>query len=332
MSRKRPPHRQKQVQQKELSDSVAIKNGQVVVSYGAKQDVEDETGKVVRCSSRRKFGAVVCGDQVTWQPTHDNEGIIAEVLPRTTLLARPDDIGRDKPIAANISRIIIVCTVKALVDETYHLHHNLIDRYIVAAESLNITPVIVLNKYDLLSESELDKLNQDMQPYRNIGYQMIYTSTKQERGLEQLTQQLQDQTSVFVGESGVGKSSIIRRLLLGDVSDHEIRVGEVSASSGKGKHTTTSTTLYHLNSGGDLIDSPGVREFGLSKIEPTMLAFNFIEFRPYTNQCKFNNCIHKSEPQCAVKQAIKDGEIDQRRYDNYLAILASIQEQVSPFQ
>ncbi len=323
MSRKRPPHRQKQVQQKELSDSAAINTGLVVVSYGAKQDVEDENGNIVRCTSRRKFGAVVCGDQVTWQPTHDNEGIIAEVLPRSTLLARPDDIGRDKPIAANISRIIIVCTVKALVDENYHLHHNLIDRYIVAAESLNITPVIVLNKYDLLAENELDKLNQDMQPYRNIGYQLIYTSTKQTRGLEQLTLQLQDQTSVFVGESGVGKSSIIRSLL----SDHEIRVGEVSASSGKGKHTTTSTTLYHLSSGGNLIDSPGVREFGLSKIEPAMLAFNFIEFRPYTSQCKFNNCIHKAEPQCAVKQAIKDGEIDQRRYDNYLAILSSLQEQ-----
>ncbi len=328
MSRKRPPHGQKQAQQKELTDAAAIKTGLVVVSYGAKQDVEDENGNVIRCSSRRKFGAVVCGDQVTWQPTHDNEGIIAEVLPRSTLLARPDDIGRDKPIAANISRIIIVCTVKALVNESYHLHHNLIDRYIVAAESLNITPIIVLNKYDLLSSSELNKLNQDMQIYQHIGYELIYTSTKQARGLEQLTQQLQDQTSVFVGESGVGKSSIIRSLL----SDHEIRVGEVSASSGKGKHTTTSTNLYHLSSGGNLIDSPGVREFGLSKIEPAMLACNFIEFRPYTSQCKFNNCIHKSEPQCAVKQAVKNGEINQRRYDNYLAILASLREQINFFQ
>ena len=330
MSRKRPAHRQKQVQQKELSDTAAMKPGLVVVSFGAKQNVEDETGKVIRCSSRRKFGAVVCGDQVTWQPTHDNEGIITEVLPRSTLLARPDDIGRDKPIAANISRIIIVCTVKALIDEGYHLHHNLIDRYIVAAESLNITPVVVLNKYDLLSESELDKLKQDMQPYLNVGYEMIYTSTKQERGLEQLTQQLQDQTSVFVGESGVGKSSIINSLL----SEHDIRVGEVSAGSGKGKHTTTSTTLYHLSSGGDLIDSPGVREFGLSKVEPAMLAYNFIEFRQHIAQCKFNNCIHKAEPQCAVKQAVKDGAIDQRRYNNYLAILASLQEQIltSPFR
>lgn len=328
MSRKRPVHRQKQVHKKEFDSSVASHNGLVVARYGAKVDIEDDNGKVVRCSSRRKFGAVVCGDQVIWQPTHDNEGVIVEVLPRSTLLARPDDIGRDKPIAANISQIIITCTVKALTNDSYHLHHNLVDRYIVAAESLDITPVIVVNKYELLSNSERDKLDQDMQPYKTIGYQVIHTSTKKERGLEQLRQQLQHQISVFVGESGVGKSSIINSLLSG----HEIRVGEVSAGTGKGKHTTTSTNLYHFSSGGDLIDSPGVREFGLNKIAPEVLAYNFIEFRELISQCKFNNCIHKAEPQCAVKQAIESGKVDQRRYDNYLEILASLQEQANAFQ
>ena len=135
--------------------------------------------------------------------------------------------------------------------------------------------------------------------------------------------QLKDETSVFVGESGVGKSSIIRSLL----GDQAIRVGEVSASSGKGKHTTTATSLYHLDCGGDLIDSPGVREFGLSKIEVQELAFNFIEFRPFVNQCKFNNCMHKSEPQCAVKAALESGDISQQRYDNYLAILDALANQ-----
>lgn len=330
MPRKRPPHRQKQQQQKELSNNLSTEernSGLVVARYGAKVDVEDDSGTVYRCTSRRKFGAVVCGDQVAWQPIHDNEGVIVEVLPRRTLLARPDDIGREKPIAANISQITIVCTVKALTDEKYYLNHNLIDRYLVAAESLDITPVIVINKYDLLTDSERNQLELDINPYQSIGYQVIHTSTKQEHGLEQLTQQLQHQTSVFVGESGVGKSSIIRCLLL----DEDIRVGEVSATSGKGKHTTTATTLYHLSSGGDLIDSPGVREFGLTRIEPRALAYNFIEFRSYINKCKFNNCMHKAEPQCAVKQAIDDNKISQRRYDNYLEILESLSQKISPY-
>jgi ribosome biogenesis GTPase len=324
MPRKRPPHRQQQKQKQELSntglDGQEVNQGLVVARFGAKLDVEDDSGTVFRCTSRRKFGAVVCGDRVTWQPTHDNEGVIVERLPRTTLLARPDDAGRDKPIAANISRIIIVATVKALNDERYHLNHNLIDRYIVAAEHLSITPVIVINKIDLLTQDERQQLEQDMQPYREIGYRVIHTSTKLEHGLEQLTRELADHTSVFVGESGVGKSSIIGALL----ADAGIRVGAVSASSGKGKHTTTATTIYHLADGGDLIDSPGVREFGLSSIEAAELAFNFIEFRSYIGQCKFHNCIHKSEPRCAIKQAVDDGAVNARRYGNYLEILDSL--------
>ena len=328
MSRKRPPHRQQQQHRQELTNcSPVINRGLVVASYGPKMDVEDDSGTVYRCSSRRKFGAVVCGDQVSWQVAHDNQGVIIDVLPRSTLLARPDDIGREKPIAANISQIIIVSTAKALPDENFHLHHNLIDRYIVAAENLSITPVIVINKIDMLKEDERRQLDVDMQPYRTIGYQLIYTSTKEEHGLEPLRQQLQDETSVFVGESGVGKSSIINSLL----ANHDIRVGEVSASSGKGKHTTTSTSLHHLSSGGDLIDSPGVREFRLSKIETAALAYSFIEFRSFINQCKFHNCIHRAEPQCAVKQAVGNGEICQRRYDNYLEILESLQQQTNLF-
>ena len=320
MPRKRKAHRQQQQDKLEITNPDPLLTGLVIARFGAKLDVENDEGNVYRCTSRRKFGPIVCGDQVSWQSTHDNEGIITALVPRRTLLARPDDIGRDKPIAANISQIVIVSTAKALSDERYHLHHNLIDRYIVAAESLDITPVIVINKYDLLSKDEQQQLSHDMQVYSEIGYKVINTSTKQAHGLEDLTRQLEQHTSVFVGESGVGKSSIIRSLL----ADTKIRVGEVSASSGKGKHTTTSTTLYHLNSGGDLIDSPGVREFGLSKIEPVTLAYNFIEFRPFISHCKFNNCMHDAEPQCAVKRGVKQNTINPRRYENYLEILTSL--------
>lgn len=324
MPRKRPAHRQQQRQKQELSPSSiaaqALNPGLVVARFGAELDVEDESGMLYRCTSRRKFGAVVCGDRVMWQPTHDNEGVIVERLPRTTLLARPDDAGREKPIAANISRLIIVATVKALSDESYYLNHNLIDRYVVAAESLSITPIILINKLDLLSGAEHRQLEADLAPYRDIGYTLIHTSTQESHGLEQLRFQLKNQTCVFVGESGVGKSSIIASLL----TQVGIRVGAVSALSGKGRHTTTASTLYHLDGGGDLIDSPGVRAFGLMRIEPVDLAHGFIEFRPYLGRCKFHNCIHHAEPQCAVKQAVADGRISPRRYANYLEILVSL--------
>lgn len=324
MPRKRPAHRQQQRQKQELSPAGLAPPqplpGRVVARYGAKLDVEDDSGNIHRCTSRRKFGAVVCGDRVTWQPIHDNEGVIVERLPRDTLLVRPDEAGRDKPVAANIDQIIIVATVKGLRDEPYYLNLNLIDRYIAAAEHLAINPVMVINKIDLLDAADEQRLAEDLAPYRAIGYTVIPTSTQRSHGLDPLLRQLQRHTSVFVGESGVGKSSIIGVLL----ADAGIRVGAVSASTGKGKHTTTATTLYPLSGGGELIDSPGVREFGLIRMEAGELAFAFIEFRPYLGQCKFHNCIHKAEPHCAVKQAVEDGAISARRYQNYLDMLDTL--------
>ena len=324
MSRKRPPHRSKQRLQQTLAPETinlddAHRSGLVISRFGANLDVEDETGCVYRCTSRRKHGAIVCGDRVVWTLAHDNHGVIIERQERSTFLARPDDVGREKAIAANIDQLIIVSTVKALNDEGYRFHHNLIDRYFVAAENLGITPVLIVNKIDLLNEEEQARLQRDTACYSDIGYQVLQTSTEQTHGLEALTEQLSRHTSIFVGESGVGKSSIIRHLL----PETEIRIGEVSASSGKGKHTTTAAVLYHLKDGGDLIDSPGVREFGLSLVEKISLAHCFKEFRSYIGQCKFHNCTHQSEPKCAVKQAIAAKKISQRRYDNYIKIMAS---------
>ncbi|MDZ4260735.1 MAG: small ribosomal subunit biogenesis GTPase RsgA, partial [Pseudomonadota bacterium] len=298
------------------------RTGLVVTSYGAKMDIEDSDGITHRCTSRRKHGTIVCGDRVVWEPSHDNQGIVVELLKRDTLLSRPDDIGREKAIAANIDQLIIVTTVKALDDEGYRFHANLIDRYIIAAENLDITPVLVVNKIDLLNSEEQQRLTQDLQSYHDIGYQVRYTSTTRENGLDDLEAQLANHTNVFVGESGVGKSSLISALLPEEV----IRIGEVSASSGKGKHTTTTAALYHLPCGANLIDSPGVREFGLAKIEQDALAYCFIEFRPYRGQCKFNNCAHVREPICAIKTAVAENKISQRRYNNYLEILHSFTE------
>lgn len=323
MSHKRMPQRQpRHSDPAQINPGSERRNGLVVTSFGAKLDVEDDSGVIHRCTSRRKHGTIVCGDRVVWEPTHDNEGIVVELLKRDTLLSRPDDIGREKAIAANISQLIIVTTVKALDDEGYRFHDNLIDRYFVAAENLGITPVLVVNKIDLLDDGEQQRLAQDVQCYRDTGYQVRHTCTTQEHGLDDLEAQLADQTSVFVGESGVGKSSLISALL----PDEVIRVGEVSASSGKGKHTTTTAALYHLPCGGNLIDSPGVREFGFARIEQDALAWCFMEFREYRGQCKFNNCSHVHEPGCAIKAAVNAGRITPRRYQNYLEILKSLAE------
>lgn len=322
MPRKRSPARDKQRNQGEIKANSHLPNqaadgerhwGRVVSRYGAGLDVEDEHGVVRRCKSRRKFSAIVCGDQVIWQPAINNEGVVIELLERKTLLARPDDIGRDKPIAANIDQIIIIVTAVPRAGDDYYLFHNLIDRYIVAAEHMSIRPVIVINKFDLLNEEQRQHLEDDTAIYRDLGYAVINTSTKIERGMDALLAQLSTGTSVFVGESGVGKSSIIQQLLPAEA----IKVGEVSSHSGKGKHTTTTARLYHLTQGGLLIDSPGVREFGLGKLSQPDLAWGFVEFRDLIHLCRFNNCRHMVEPSCAVIAAVESGEIHARRYQHY---------------
>lgn len=326
MIRKRPAHRGRDHTRQEVSAQTPAGGGDssfmglVVTRYGQSADVEDEQGRVFRCAVRRKLGDVICGDRVVWQPTVNDEGVIIERLPRTTLLSRPDDRGMEKLIAANIDQVIVVCAVRGAHDDRYQFNTGLVDRYIVAAETLNIEPVLIINKIDLLTTDDRQQLKAEIAPYQTIGYRVLFTSTKQNGGMDELISVLQNRTSIFVGESGVGKSSLIRWLL----PKQEIRVGELSASTHKGRHTTTSTNLYHLLHGGDLIDSPGVREFGLFITEKETIAYGFREFRPYIGHCKFNNCIHRSEPGCAIKASVEQGTIHTRRYESYLKIIASM--------
>ncbi|WP_201258179.1 ribosome small subunit-dependent GTPase A [Piscirickettsia litoralis] len=198
----------------------------------------------------------------------------------------------------------------------------LIDRYLVAAELQGIRPSLVLNKIDLLSLEAQKEYLQRFQHYRDMGYDLIQASTKGNHGLAPLCQALKGANNVFVGQSGVGKSSLVNMLLENDSA----RVAEISDSNQKGRHTTTAATLYHCPTGGNIIDSPGIREFGLWHIEPERLINGFIDFKPFIGHCQFRNCTHDNEKGCALTAAAKQGKIQPLRLTNYHRIMKTILE------
>lgn len=281
------------------------REGLLIAHFGATSEVEDTEGKIVRCHLPKNLESVITGDRVLWRP-ENNTGVVVNRLPRRSLLSRTESNGKCKPLAANIDAIIIV-TAPPTVSE------YLIDRYIVAAEHLQIPAVILHNKTDLCSANEA-KLR--LAAYEKIGYPTLFSSTLTENGLDHLAQFLQNKTCVLVGTSGVGKSSIIASF----VSDQRVRVGETS-SQGLGKHTTTMTRLYHLPNNSHLIDSPGVREFGLWHMTPNEVINGFIEFKTFLGQCKFRDCQHMKEPGCAIQKAVAEGKISEKRFESFKEIV-----------
>ncbi|MCP4946832.1 MAG: ribosome small subunit-dependent GTPase A, partial [Aestuariibacter sp.] len=199
----------------------------------------------------------------------------------------------------------------------------IIDRYLVACEDTGIAPLLVLNKVELLSPEEREAVEASLQIYTKLGYRFMYTSCKSREGIDTLHDILRDKTSVFVGQSGVGKSSIINQVL----PDADELVGEISENSGLGQHTTTAAKLLPIPTGGDLIDSPGVREFALWHLPEERITWGFKEFRDYLGGCKFRDCKHLNDPGCIIRQAVEDGEIDAQRYENYHKIIAAMDEQ-----
>ena len=290
--------------------------GLVLAHFGQASLVEDGNGEVFRCATRRNLPRTVCGDRVLWQASNPREGVIVRVLDRHTTLARPDKNNRIRPVAANLDQIVVVIACKPSFE------CGMLDRYLVAAELIGATPVIVVNKADLLDTESRSKLEQRLAIYETIAYSLLFISTRTTDGLKALHQQLRSHTSILVGQSGVGKSSLVQALL----PDLDIRTGALSQVTGLGRHTTTVTMLYHLPDGGDLIDSPGVRDFSLSPVAVDRLAQGFREFRPYLGQCRFHNCRHAGEPGCAVQDAARSGAINQRRLTNYRELVRMMTE------
>ncbi len=289
--------------------------GLVIASYGASLEIEAEDGSLVRCALRQNLPLIVVGDQVVWQAAQEG-GVVTALQERRSLLARPDARGELKGLAANLDQVIVVAAPAPAYST------ELIDQYLAAAELTGITPLLLFNKIDLIAEEEREAVEALLQRYRDIGYRILTSSTKINHGLDELIEQLKGHCNVFVGQSGVGKSSLSNALMPG----LNIAVKALSEQSGLGQHTTSTARLYHLPQGGMVIDSPGVREFRLWPMEEPVLAEGFREFHPYLGRCKFRDCKHQQEPGCALKVAVESGEISAERFNNYHKIAAQLQE------
>lgn len=285
--------------------------GLIVSRYGAEALVELDDGETVRATSRRKLQDLVCGDEIEWQKQGENF-IITRQLPRRNSLTRSYFRGTPRTIAANIDQIVILSAVEPNPD------WSMIDHLFVTAAVMDVAAILLHHKADKPCPTEICSIYEE---YREIDYQVLDTSTRIPATLEALRETLRGRTNVLVGQSGVGKSSLTNLL----VPDAEILTQAVS-DSGFGQHTTSNSRLYHLPNGGNLIDSPGIRDFTPPPIAPAEVQKGFKEIAALRDRCRFHNCLHQREPGCAVKEAVAAGQISQRRYQGYLDLLEQMRE------
>jgi len=285
-----------------------VRQGLVVASYGKRYGVELDDGIQVSCVTRGKKNDLACGDRVEVKMTDTHEGVVEKLHSRSSLLFRSNAY-KTKTLASNVTQVIIVLAT------TPSFYEALLNRCLIAAEAAKIKALIVLNKCDLADNTEAMKL---LSIYQNLGYQVQPLSAKND--IAPLKQWLKNQTSVLVGQSGMGKSTIVNALL----PNSAVRTQEVSTVLDSGKHTTTAAHLYHLDSDSDLIDSPGLQEFGLNHLNIEELEHAFIEFRPFLGKCRFNNCKHLHEPDCAVISAVESGKASPVRLAFYQAMTQEI--------
>ena len=291
------------------TDRDSVSEGLVLSHLGQALAVEDATGAIRLCQTRRQIGAVAVGDRVLFIPAGEGQGRVESILERKSLLTRPAHAGRVRPVAANLEQVMVVVAPEPEPDWL------LVDQYTAAAAHRGIDLAIVINKIDRLTERS--QLDHEMAHYRHVGYPCYPVSARTEEGLESLRDALKDKISMLSGQSGVGKSSLTNALLPGK----NLRTRELSEKAGLGRHTTTAAMLYHLPDGGDLIDSPGVAVFGLAEMNAEQLAFGYVEFRPFLDHCRFNDCRHREDKGCAVREAAESGVIHRARYLRYLKLI-----------
>ena len=279
--------------------------GQVIAAFGRHYLAELPGGEIITCVTRGKKSDVACGDFVEIKPTAEAQGVIESIRPRASLLYRSDAY-RQKIIAANVTQIIIVVAAEPPFSD------ELLARCLIAAYDQKLEVLIVLNKCDIADKAAAARLQ--LAPYYHIGYRVLELSATQDSS--PLLPFLQGQTSVLVGQSGMGKSTLINGLL----PEARVATREISTALNSGKHTTTHARLYHLNPDSHIIDCPGVQLFGLHHLSFGEIEQGFIEFGPYLGKCRFHDCHHTHEPNCALQQAVADGKIDTRRFNLFKGI------------
>jgi len=259
------------------------------------------------------------GDVVDFSARDDGTYIVEQVHQRRTVLSRPDphDPRLQRVMAANIDVAVVVTSIKSPRFST-----NLIDRYLLAVERGGVKPLICVNKIDLLKEDERQTLPEAMKPYSQMGIETIYCSTVTGEGVEQLIESMKGRLGVFVGHSGVGKTSLLNVIQPG----LDLPTGKVRQKTNKGRHVTATSSLYELENDVRIIDTPGIRSFGLWRMSQEELRWYFPEFDPFAQQCKFSDCTHTHEPHCAVQEAVQEEKILSARYESYCRILESLSE------
>ena len=298
-------------------DESVCKPGRVLSVHGLTSTVQADDGALYHCATRRLLktlstdqrNVVAVGDRVLFRPENQSEGVIERVEPRSGVLSRTSK-QRQHVLVSNVDQLLIVSSA---AEPT--IKPNLIDRMLVSAEQAQIEPIICINKVDLVDPADLQPL---IGVYGQMGYQVISLSVRTGLNVERIRALVAHRESVVAGQSGVGKSSLLNVIEPG----LELRVREVSTENQKGRHTTTAARLIPLSMGGYVVDTPGIRQFQLWDVIPEELHNFYRDLRPYVSLCRFPDCTHTHEAECAVKDAVADGRIDARRYESYCYLLS----------
>lgn len=298
--------------------------GTVIKSTGSYYDVRLEDGQVVtdcrikgkmRIDDIKSTNPVAVGDYVNVE-IESNEGVIDEVLPRKNyVVRRSSNLSKQTHIlAANVDQAVLVVTINFPVTTP-----TFIDRFLASAEAFGVPVVMVFNKVDRYDARLKEELEEFEQIYKNMGYDVVEVSAKHDEGLEQVKERLKDKVSVIAGHSGVGKSTLINKIEPG----LDLRTDDISETNNSGKHTTTHAEMHPFSFGGYIIDTPGIRGFGITGIERNEVAHYFRDIFKVSEECQYNNCSHRHEPGCAVKLAVEEGRLAYSRYQSYINIVDS---------